>query len=124
MTYRVIEEQRIIIVRYKLLLIIFVMVSVSLLGGLLNMIVVNENGGRMPVYNHNSFYRTNTHFTFNDPDKVEYFALTDKYRIKGFYYFSLGDILMTVPLLMVPYYFFLIPQLNPLKNPPRKSHNA
>ena len=75
---------------------------VVVIGGFINMHAVIQNGGRMPVQNHDNMVLeidTPTHFTFNQSSEVKAYPLTDKFRWilkrRGeVYIFSLGDVII------------------------------
>ena len=69
------------------------------LGLVMNFVAIANNAGKMPVANTSIPSQDyDTHFSFSDPDEIEYYILSDKYRIKGYVY-SIGDIFLTVGLL-------------------------
>lgn len=82
-------------------------------GGLLNLETVATNGGRMPVKT--TFYLdTSTHFAYSDPSEINFPSLSDKYYFntkKNRYFFSIGDILISLGMLIVFIVFGLIIKL-------------
>jgi len=68
----------------------------SIFGAICNLFVVNQNGGRMPVYN--SDLNTNKHFGYIDNGKIAYPFLSDIIKI-GDYIFSIGDIFIIFSIL-------------------------
>jgi len=67
--------------------ILFIILSVW--GGIMNMVVVLANDGKMPV-KCDIEYNTNKHFCCQEESEVRFPELSDKYKIKQLY-FSKGD---------------------------------
>lgn len=83
------NEYKIRKIEIKSTLLIFLVILI--LGGLLNVIAVSSNGGKMPVYTKDSLEEGKKHFYFSDKNEVNEFYLTDIIRIKKAY-FSIGDL--------------------------------
>ena len=84
----------------QLEVIIFLMAIILItMGGLLNSLVINTNGGRMPVVHYGMFNYINTsrHFSFTNSFEVNNYRLADIYITPinfqdSFLFFSLGDV--------------------------------
>ena len=73
--------------------------AMVLAGGMLNVMAVATNDGRMPVYTDEFEMSTDTHFTFTDKADVSEFMIVDYIRInlpfsQSVAYYSIGDIIM------------------------------
>jgi len=64
-------------------------------GGLLNVMAVSINGGKMPIYSERVFdTNSRVHFVTNNISEINDFEIVDKYKLFGKWYYSLGDILI------------------------------
>lgn len=72
--------------------IMFVAFSLSFLGITFNFNAIVENGGRMPVLSAFHF-ETDSHFTYEVKDSINYWYLTDIIQF-GDYIYSVGDVLI------------------------------
>jgi hypothetical protein len=71
----------------------FLFAFLFLCGGILNLAVVQRNGGRMPVYNPSFYFQSNTHFAYYDRADVNFWIATDIIDVK-FCIISIGDIIV------------------------------
>jgi len=68
----------------------------TMFGAMCNMMAVTTNHGRMPVYT-SIAYSTKTHYSFDDPNEVNSFYLTDIIKLPFTRrFFSLGDVLVLI----------------------------
>lgn len=74
---------------------IFLFCIVIILGAMMNLFALVENGGRMPVYTNENF-STESHFSFNNSSEVRSFWFTDMVFGKSTNNISFGDIIMYV----------------------------
>jgi hypothetical protein len=78
------------------------LLNVSLIGGMCNLMVVANNEGKMPVYepfSNSSVTSSERHFYFNDSTSINYYYLSDIFKI-GTLHFSIGDsILLTASIM-------------------------
>jgi len=84
--------------RYNLLILIVLLCvagNIVLAGGLLNILAISTNGGKMPVYANDIQFETSKHFSFDEKNSVNNFILTDWIDIK-FAWMSLGDIMIFI----------------------------
>jgi len=94
----------------KIELVIFLMAVILITsGGILNELVIINNGGRMPVINPPGCYfepiNTSTHFNFVYPSQINNYRLADIYIAPVnfnnlFLFFSIGDVLAVSGLLL------------------------
>lgn len=88
-----------------LVIIIFSLLSLNV-GGAMNFIAVQKNGGRMPVL---ADYKINTdrHFSYQEDNKPQAWIFSDIIPTK-YYILSIGDLLMVVGIMVMitgGYYF-------------------
>jgi len=72
---------------------------ITLIGGVMNFLVYKNNDCKMPVLNINTDHSEH-HMTFFNNSEVQYPYLTDRHPLFN-YYFSLGDIIMSISILFV-----------------------
>ena len=89
----------------KLTIILFLefsLIFLNLFGGYLNILVQNNNNGRMPVYDKSinsavgitlSYYEDDQHFSYSNPKSIKYPILSDIIPMFGNIY-SIGDLIM------------------------------
>lgn len=87
---------------------IFIFLCLMIAGINFNIIVIKNNGGRMPFYSEWENYSSVTHFSFNSFDKnIKYYYLSDIFFIKiadnPGYHYSAGDFFIYIGL----YGFFI-----------------
>ncbi len=106
---KIVKYQHIMIITLltKLFLLIMIM-----LGGSLNIYVMEANGNKMPVLTYDS-YETDTHFTFQNDSEIKFPMLADRHT--GFicrpgYVCSIGDYIMFIlyPLFVLGGIFFIV----------------
>lgn len=90
MKLRPTKKQKAIMISY--LLIISLLVNLNFIGALLNDIVMEANGDKMPVHYHYRFVMER-HFGFKEFEEVKYPYLSDIIPL-GNTIFSIGDIIM------------------------------
>lgn len=80
-----------------ILTIIIISLFISIIGHTFNFVAMVENQGKMPVLIEHKGILSNSeyHFIYNDKSEVNYWYLTDIFKINKFYY-SLGDITMLI----------------------------
>lgn len=83
-----------------------VLFLILLLGSALNRTAIEENNGKMPVLT-SSDYETKTHFSFQDPEEINYYVLSDIIYI-GKKIYSVGDVLLLVGFLFLLLFFILM----------------
>lgn len=75
------------------------------IGGIMNGLVVDSNGGRMPVYDFGvGVGNEDTHFSFQDKSEINLFFLSDIFRMdcgNTRIMYSLGDVVITLGLIIV-----------------------
>ena len=90
--------KQIITKREKYLILFSIFVFLSLVGAGLNMTAMRHNTEKMPIYEKDKIVipiNNNSHFVFSNRSEVNYFILTDIFKISllGEGYFSIGDLL-------------------------------
>lgn len=80
--------------------------ALLILGMSLNFLVIVENKGKMPVYNHNNYLEQEGYILFNNFNEVNYPYLSDRFYIinPDYYLFSIGDIIMFISTFLIFYY--------------------
>lgn len=88
----------------KHLIVVSLILNISLIGAVLNLAVISENGGRMPVYFMEEV-DSEKHFSFTNFEEVKFPYLSDIIHLEGKKYyanFSIGDILIVGGFILAP----------------------
>lgn len=94
--------------RYMTYFLLFMVIFI--IGGACNFLVVTSNSGKMPVLSEYDLL-TSRHFTFTEENEVNYWFLSDVFRI-NIVYFSLGDILVFLSLIGGSVFSFKLSKIN------------
>ena len=78
---------------------------ILIIGGILNLKVINSNNCLMPVYNFPMADSSDTHFSFVNKTEISYWYLSDIINLK-FTIISVGDILAMVGYAMLLFFCF------------------
>ena len=77
---------------FYVMLLLFSLLIVIYIGGAMNVVAENSNGGKMPVLSKYS-YETDFHYTYQSKDEVNYWFFTD-FIDMGDSAWSVGDFIM------------------------------
>jgi hypothetical protein len=93
---------------FTVFIILYLSIAVGVVGGGLNMFVVNNNGNKMPVFidNERQSYSSDTYFTYHSIFEVKYHFLSDRFVLnldgdRYLSYFSIGDVLITISVISI-----------------------
>lgn len=85
---------------YDVMEITFFLQAVLIVGLVMNFLVIQTNGGLMPVYNYPYDIHTDKHMSFDDWESVNYPIFSDWIEFRNKWY-SPGDIIMISSLLLI-----------------------
>lgn len=88
----------------KRLIYMSIILNFFLLFGIMNLLAISDNGGRMPVKDLG--YETDRHFSFEENSEVKYWFFSDIIYI-GNYIASIGDIGMVIGVILSGIFCFL-----------------
>ena len=91
-------EKEITHLKYRHYLVLFLVVMC--IGGLVNVLAIALNGGRMPVLTDERLISEEYHFPFTDKNEVKGFYYTDLIPFFGHSYWSFGDALIIFGVIM------------------------
>jgi hypothetical protein len=82
-------------------IILLIFINIFLIGAVINLLTISENGGKMPVYTNRTVDTDERHFLFNESEQVEMFIFTDILHMSftnlGFeIFFSIGDVIIYI----------------------------
>ena len=86
----------------KQFLVMSILFNLLMTGIVLNTEALLKNGGKMPVLT-DSFFATNTHFSYQDKDEVEIWILTDIIKW-GNNVWSIGDFILVISITLLTIY--------------------
>lgn len=78
----------------------------ALAGGMLNVLAVASNDGRMP-FQYDESYETKTHFSFSNSEDISNYHLTDNIQIKN-HFLSIGDLMMAVGVFGMGFFYLIL----------------